>query len=143
MITLPTSLTLSPITAYPRDRHNQTSAPAEKTWTGSREMNRLLTAAVVSRKFCQLLLTEPQVAMRNGYNGEAFHLAADEVALILSIQATSLCDFADQLLKADGNYARQHGAQQNDLEEIEALPMRTRRVPEKALHAARFAEVSL
>lgn len=61
------------------------------------ELNRLLTAAVVNRGFCNLLLTNPASALAAGYNGESFRLAAEDQARILAIQAKSLADFAMQL----------------------------------------------
>ena len=36
------------------------------------EMSRLLTAALVDRQFCDLLLTRPDLALANGYEGEPF-----------------------------------------------------------------------
>lgn len=65
--------------------------------TSGRELSRLLTAAVVNRRFCHLLLTNPETALASGYNGEAFRLGSDEQKLVLSIQAHSLADFARQL----------------------------------------------
>ena len=67
-----------------------------------KELSRLITAAVVNREFCDLLLADPAMAMTVGYNGEAFDVAAEEQELILSIRATSLADFASQLTK-NGN----------------------------------------
>lgn len=74
-------------------------------------LSRLLTAAVVSREFCSLLLANPAMAVATGYNGEAFDLAAEEQELIVSINATSLADFAKQLTKngnSNGNGHRGH-----------------------------------
>ena len=67
-----------------------------------RELSRLLTAAVVNREFCNLLLANPAMAVASGYNGEPFDLAAEEQQLIFSIRATSLADFAKQLTQ-DGH----------------------------------------
>lgn len=64
----------------------------------SPEINRLLTAAVVNRRFCRLLLTNPLAALTGGYRGEAFRLNPLEVKRISAIRATSLRDFARQLL---------------------------------------------
>jgi len=64
----------------------------------SKEINRLLTAAIVSRKFCSLLLTDPIQALTKGYNGETFKLTAEEVQQIRAIKASSLRDFALQLI---------------------------------------------
>ena len=61
------------------------------------ELLRLLAAAVVSRPFRELLLKEPLSAVRQGYHGEAFLLSAEELEILLSIQADSLHDFANQL----------------------------------------------
>jgi hypothetical protein len=62
-------------------------------------LSRLLTAAVVNREFCNLLLANPAIAVATGYNGEPFDLATEEQELIFSIRATSLADFAEQLTK--------------------------------------------
>jgi hypothetical protein len=64
---------------------------------GGKELSRLITAAVVNRQFCNLLLANPAMALATGYNGEAFHLASEEQELVASIRATSLADFAKQL----------------------------------------------
>jgi len=56
-----------------------------------------MNAAVVSREFCTLLLTNPLTALTAGYGGESFHLTPEERALILSIRDSSLVDFAKQL----------------------------------------------
>ncbi len=65
-------------------------------------LSRLLTAAVVNREFCNLLLSDPAIAVATGYNVEPFDLAADVQEMIFSIRATSLADFAEQLTK-NGN----------------------------------------
>lgn len=62
------------------------------------ELSRLLTAATVSKKFRQLLLTNPEQALANGYNGEVFHLDAQDLNRIMSIHALSLHEFAQQLI---------------------------------------------
>ncbi len=67
-----------------------------------KELSRLLTAAVINRDFCNLLLAEPAIAVATGYNGQPFRLDTEEEELILSIRATSLADFARQLT-ANGN----------------------------------------
>ncbi|MBX3015335.1 MAG: hypothetical protein KF832_27695 [Caldilineaceae bacterium] len=67
------------------------------------EIDRLLTAAVVNRRFCRLLLSNPMAALTHGYRGEAFRLNPDEVHRLCKIRATSLRDFAIQLLTAAEN----------------------------------------
>lgn len=69
----------------------------------SKEINRLLTAAVVSRKFRTLLLADPIQAVTSGYNGETFGLSAEETQQIRSIKASTLRDFVLQLLTKNSN----------------------------------------
>jgi hypothetical protein len=73
-----------------------------------KELSRLISAAVVNREFCNLLLADPAVALATGYNGEAFHLAIEEQELITSIRATSLADFAQQLTISRNGYSYGH-----------------------------------
>jgi hypothetical protein len=61
------------------------------------EINRLLAAAVVSRKFCALLLSDPHQAIAQGYEGEQFFLSPDEYHLVLSAQGSTLQEFAKLL----------------------------------------------
>ena len=66
--------------------------------TNDRELSRLITAAVVNRGFCQMLLENPKRAMASGYKGETFALGSEEQDLISSIQAGTLAEFASQLV---------------------------------------------
>ncbi len=61
------------------------------------EMSRLLSAAVISKRFRDLLLSDPARALSQGFCGEEFPLDYDQKALILSIQADSFSDFAKQI----------------------------------------------
>ena len=69
----------------------------------SRELNRLVTAAVISQSFCELLLHNPSEAISVGYDGEAFLLTAEEKNLVVSIQAVTLQEFVMQLLDLTQN----------------------------------------
>jgi hypothetical protein len=73
------------------DQHEEFAAPKE------REYSRILTAAVVNEKFRKLLLSNPQMALRSGFGGEAFHLAKEEADRLSTIRAVSLADFANQI----------------------------------------------
>ena len=64
----------------------------------SRELNRLVTAAVVSQSFCELLLHNPSEAITVGYDSEAFLLTAEEQDMVISIQAVRLQEFLMKLL---------------------------------------------
>jgi hypothetical protein len=62
-----------------------------------REYSRIMTAAVVNEKFRKLLLTNPGLALKSGYGGEAFHLALEEATRIAKIRVSSLAEFAVQM----------------------------------------------
>ena len=66
------------------------------------ELNRLVAAAVVNRRFRQLLLTQPAKAIENGYNGETFSLTPASRQLVCSIVARTLEEFAEPLVKLTG-----------------------------------------
>jgi len=70
--------------------------------TGSRqgavkEYSRILTAAVISAQFRNMLLANPAKAIAAGFGGEAFHLEYEEKKRVASIRATTLADFASEL----------------------------------------------
>jgi len=62
-------------------------------------VNRLVAAAVVNQNFCNLLLTKPAQALTCGFQGEQFNLDSQDARIILSIQANSLSEFAQQLVR--------------------------------------------
>ncbi len=76
-----------------QDYHRREESILQK----EREYSRILTAAVVNEKFRKLLLTNPGMAIKNGFGGEAFHLAADEAKRIAAIRVTTLAEFARQM----------------------------------------------
>ena len=88
--------------------HPHNVIPVAETPPNGRELSRLITAAVVNRGFCNLLLANPAMALATGYNGELFHLETEEQEFVLSIRATSLADFAEQLTR-NGNGHRHNG----------------------------------
>jgi hypothetical protein len=88
--------------------HPPGASRASNISLNGKELSRLISAAVVNREFCNLLLADPAVALATGYNGEAFHLATEEQELITSIRATSLADFAQQLTIAPNGYSYGH-----------------------------------
>ena len=57
-------------------------------------LSRMFAAAVVNQQFCEMLLANPQEALRKGYLGETFILTKDEQDLIVSIHAGTLADLA-------------------------------------------------
>ena len=63
----------------------------------SHVISRLLSAAVINKGFRDLLLSDPARALAQGYYGEEFSLDFDQKALVFSIQAESLSEFARQL----------------------------------------------
>ena len=76
---------------------NGRASPNGKVSPNGKEISRLMSAAVISRDFCDLLLADPAVALAAGYGGEPFHLGEEEKMRVLSIHASTLADFALQL----------------------------------------------
>ncbi|NWF62817.1 MAG: hypothetical protein HXY38_00790 [Chloroflexi bacterium] len=66
----------------------------------SKGLNRVFAAAVVNRQFCDMLLKDPQEALRKGYLGETFALTPEENALIASTRADTLSDLARKVYGA-------------------------------------------
>jgi hypothetical protein len=62
------------------------------------ELNRLLSAAVVSKSFRNMLLSSPEVALASGYQGEKFNLSDADRAWLFSIKPTSLVDLAANMV---------------------------------------------
>jgi hypothetical protein len=62
----------------------------------------LFAAAVVSKSFCSLLLSNPQEALAQGYLGKPFGLSAEDASLIVSLSARSLPDLAQQVVQTLG-----------------------------------------
>lgn len=60
-------------------------------------ISKLFEAAVINRQFCQLLLSQPETALQQGYLGDSFDLSREEQALIVSIRANSLPELAQQV----------------------------------------------
>ncbi len=61
-------------------------------------LSSVLAAAVINRRFCRLLLTNPSAALAMGYRGELFLLSTAEKELLLRIRASTLREFAQLLL---------------------------------------------
>jgi hypothetical protein len=62
------------------------------------ELNRLLSAAVVSKNFRNVLLTSPEVALASGYQGEKFNLSDADRSWLFSIKPASLVDLAANIV---------------------------------------------
>jgi len=89
--------------------HDTAASHASSGLSIGKGLSRLLTAAVVNREFCNLLLANPAMAVETGYNGEPFDLALEEQELIYSIRATSLTDFAEQITSNGNGYGNGNG----------------------------------
>ncbi len=62
-----------------------------------REYSKILSAAVINEKFRKLLLTNPGVAIKKGFGGEAFNLGSEDTRRISSIRVATLAEFARQM----------------------------------------------
>lgn len=61
------------------------------------ELNRLIGAAAVSKKFRQQLLQKPEHVLEHGYLGYQFNLTAEEEALVRGAVAENIRDFSRQV----------------------------------------------
>jgi len=62
------------------------------------ELNRLLSAAVVSKSFRNMLLMNPEIAVASGYQGESFNLSDEDRSWLFSMRPTSLVDLAANMV---------------------------------------------
>ena len=62
-------------------------------------LSSLFAAAVVSTSFREMLLKEPEKALRQGYLGKGFALSPEDASLIVSLNAKSLADLASQVVQ--------------------------------------------
>ena len=97
--------------AYPSDQGMQAlnlgmDTYADQPKIGARKnslfgdgVNRLMSAAAVSPRFCRQLLSDPLSALAAGFHGESFPVTPEEVRLLSSIHANSLRNFAAQLVE--------------------------------------------
>jgi hypothetical protein len=67
------------------------------TEADSAAVNRLLAAAVVSNSFRNALLVDPRKAVEMGFAGECFEMSSKSLAVLMSIRAGSLREFAQQV----------------------------------------------
>jgi dihydrodipicolinate synthase/N-acetylneuraminate lyase len=72
-----------------------------KTVRSRQELSRILTAAVISSQFRQMLLANPTKAVAAGFGGESFTLQGEEKKRLASIHAKSLADFASQVFSIE------------------------------------------
>ncbi|MDP2966788.1 MAG: hypothetical protein Q8N39_12255 [Pelolinea sp.] len=61
------------------------------------EISRIISAAVVNKRFCSALLSNPSTAISQGYCGEPFRLSMEQKDRISMINEHSLEGFAAQL----------------------------------------------
>ena len=62
----------------------------------------VFAAAVVNQNFCEMLLNNPEEALKQGYLGKTFTLSQEDASLIISLNAKSLTDLAKQVVQTLG-----------------------------------------
>jgi hypothetical protein len=85
-------------------KFQETALTGPKSSKPRQEVSRLLTAAVISNQFRQMLLANPSKAITSGYGGESFNLPREQQKRVSSIRANSLSDFASQLNAIDPSW---------------------------------------
>ena len=94
---------ISHLTSSAKHQHEETPPSAGG-------LSRLLAAAVINKKFRNLLLTHPEEALRKGFQGERFQLSGRDRRRVLAIRARDLADFALQLTSQDEPCAQPCGS---------------------------------
>jgi len=59
------------------------------------ELDRMIAAAVINPEFSALLLSDPELALEQGFQGEKFLLTQGDQDFLLSTRASSLSDLAN------------------------------------------------
>jgi hypothetical protein len=67
------------------------------------EMNRLLCAAVVSKSFRSMLISNPEIAVASGYQGESFNLSDEDRSWLFSIRPANMIDLAANMVTYQQN----------------------------------------
>ncbi len=62
------------------------------------EMNRMLCAAVVSKSFRKMLLSNPEIALSTGYQGEKFNLSDEDRSWLFSMRSANLVELAANMV---------------------------------------------
>ena len=85
MISSTTFTTKIPLNTNPHDAHPGLSS--------------VFAAAVVNQNFREMLLNEPEKALKQGYLGKSFSLSQEDASLLVSINAKNLTDLAKQVVR--------------------------------------------
>lgn len=62
-------------------------------------LSSVFAAAVVNQGFREMLLNNPEEALKQGYLGKSFALSQEDASLIVSLNAKSLADLAKQVVR--------------------------------------------
>jgi hypothetical protein len=89
MISSATFTTKVPLKTNPREPHPGLSS--------------VFAAAVVNQNFREMLLKEPEKALKQGYLGKRFALSPEDASLLVSLNAKSLTDLANQVVHTIGD----------------------------------------
>jgi hypothetical protein len=106
---------------------NLTRAAKRKPAALSKDLSRLISAAVVSAPFRNLLLADPVAALAAGYNGEHFHLTPTEHAIVTSLRASNIREFAARLLSLWQSVTSDAHVGELQFAEVSAQPLDTAR----------------
>ena len=75
----------------------KSQTPNKANHSDNSEINRIISAAVVNKRFRNTLLSNPSTAISQGYCGESFRLSIEQKQHISTIKEHSLEGFAAQL----------------------------------------------
>ena len=89
MISTTAFTTKIPLKTNPHERHPGLSS--------------VFAAAVVNQNFREMLLKEPEKAIKQGYLGKSFALSQEDASLLVSLNAKNLTDLAKQVVRTIEN----------------------------------------
>lgn len=88
------------MTVFPLDIPTRPTFGIHSSRSQRAGLQRLFAAAIVSDKFREILLRQPEEALAKGYLGQPFLLTDQEKMIIKSIQADTLTDLAQKVNRA-------------------------------------------
>lgn len=87
------------IPAQPATNGNRSGRTCTNGSVEASDLMRLLSVAIISRRFRELLLNDPATALDNGFYEQEFDLTPEERDFVLSMHATNLNEFAIEVTR--------------------------------------------
>jgi hypothetical protein len=90
---------MNPLTHSPSTIPAVTAAVYDPQSVIKAEFGRLIHAAIINKRFCQKLLTNPLTSIEDGYCGESFHFSSSFKESLRFVRAESIESFCSQVMQ--------------------------------------------